>query len=50
MSGKIERLRNQLEKKVLNKRPYDEIYEASIALDRAINIYYTKISSGIVRE
>lgn len=46
MPAKIEELRKKLEKKMLLKRPYQEIYQISVALDGEINKYY--INSGLM--
>lgn len=42
MLTELEELRRKLEEKVLLKRPYKEIYQASRALDKAINQHYIK--------
>lgn len=46
MPTKIEELRKKLEKKMLLKRPYEEIYQISVSLDNEINKYY--INSGLM--
>ena len=36
----IEKLRQDLEQKIIMGKTYEEIYEASVTLDNAINDYY----------
>lgn len=50
MQDKIRVLKKNLEEMIQNNRPYNEIYEASIALDEAINLYYKRIASGVIRK
>lgn len=40
MLNEIEKLRQELEQKIIMGKPYEEIYEASVMLDNAINDYY----------
>ena len=40
MLNEIEKLRQELEQKIIMGKTYEEIYEASVTLDNAINNYY----------
>ena len=40
MLNEIEKLRQELEQKIIMGETYEEIYKASVMLDNAINNYY----------
>lgn len=42
MNENINLLRDKLEKQIVTERPYKEIYETSVNLDKLLVLYYKK--------
>ena len=47
----IDTLKEKMEKQIVENRPYDEIYETSVAIDKLLVEYYKMYSiNGVLKE